>query len=98
MAFNPPKRSHNYGFNPSVPHNVSRETMDSNGKVGFETKTVELTSPEFINTPKCNVMSLDALVASGQPIKRVPTAVLGDVDSVAFQPDLPPEPVEDSED
>lgn len=92
MAFNPPKKSHNYGFDPSVKHNVSRETMDASGKVGFESKIVEMTSPEFINTPKCSVFSLEALKAAGQSIKRVPTAVLGDVDSVAFQPDLPPEP------
>ena len=96
MAFNPPKKSHNYGFDPSVRHNVSRETMDANGKVGFETKTLDMTHPQFINTPKCNVMSLEALAASGQPIKRVSTAVLGDVDSAAVLPDLPPDPVDES--
>lgn len=90
------KSSYNYSFPSFVIHTVSRETMDDNGRVGYEKESINYTDPKYVNTPKCNVMDMEALVNAGQKIQRVNTMVLNDVDSISFAPDVePPSPTPD---
>ena len=88
MAFPTPKRTHNYAFDSSVHHRVSKQVMDEKGMIGSVSEVVDMTQPKFVLTPDRSVMSMEALTDSGQPLKRVNTCVLSP--SVDFLPDAPP--------